>query len=145
MHSDKANISTFIELCALLKIIVLRFFFLHRIVKLTSPNLNYFIHLGALSLYVGSLIRVTPSTSLAVWDHVCRVSNTHATTYYMVLMNFWGILLSKYRPLLPLYALDTRFVLGPFWRKCGGYTTYSITQPQRKRYAYATRVLIRLV
>lgn len=58
--------------------------------KLTSPNLNYFIILGALSLYIGSLIRVTPSTSLVVWDHVCRVSGDenwlmHDARYWLVL------------------------------------------------------------
>lgn len=58
--------------------------------KLTSPNLNYFIILGALSLYIGSLIRVTPSTSLVVWDHVCRVSGEenwlmHDARYWLVL------------------------------------------------------------
>ena len=48
---------------------------LRRVVKLTSPNLNYFINLGALSLYVTSFIRVTPSTSLAVWKYLCQVSD----------------------------------------------------------------------
>ena len=47
-----------------------------RIVKLTSPNLNYFILTGAVLMYIGCVTYVTPSTSFDVMDHVCCVSDT---------------------------------------------------------------------
>ena len=62
--------------------------YVHRLVKLTSPNLNYFIILGALFLYAGAVFRVTPSTSLDVWVHVCRVSCKHRKGTYMTSDNF---------------------------------------------------------
>ena len=46
-----------------------------RIVKLTSPNLNYFIIAGALLMYTAGITQVTPSSSLNVMEHMCRVSD----------------------------------------------------------------------
>ena len=51
--------------------------------KLTSPNLNYFTIMGALVLYTGCVIYVTPSSSLDVIEHVCRVSDTINSLYMM--------------------------------------------------------------
>ena len=44
--------------------------------KLTSPNLNYFILTGAVLMYISSVTYVTPSSSFDVMEHVCRVSDT---------------------------------------------------------------------
>ena len=44
--------------------------------KLTSPNLNYFIIAGALLMYTAGITQVTPSSSLEVMEHMCRVSET---------------------------------------------------------------------
>lgn len=49
--------------------------YLCRVVKLTSPNLNYFIILGVISLYIGCFVQVIPTTSLLVWDYFCQVSD----------------------------------------------------------------------
>ena len=45
-----------------------------RIVKLTTPNLNYFIILGSLMLNTVCALRVIQSTSLEVWFALCQVS-----------------------------------------------------------------------
>ena len=50
---------------------------------MTSPNLNYFIILGALFLYLSCMARVAPAANLFILSHLCRVS--YSTIYYYVM------------------------------------------------------------
>ena len=46
----------------------------HRVVQMTSPNLNYFIVGGALLMYISVYIDLTPSTDQDAVYTVCIVS-----------------------------------------------------------------------
>ena len=50
--------------------------FTYRVVKLTSPNINYFVIVGAYLLYLHIFFRVLPSTSYAVNSARCIVSKS---------------------------------------------------------------------
>ena len=52
-------------------------FFTYRVVKLTSPNINYFVIIGAYLLYSSIFFRVLPSTNLAANSARCIVSKSH--------------------------------------------------------------------
>lgn len=57
-------------------VIVLVFFILFsffKVMKLTSPNLNYCTIIGALLLYMATISAVIQSNSLAEWDYICLV------------------------------------------------------------------------
>ena len=51
-------------------------FLLHfgRIIRLTSPNLNYFMIVGAFMVYFSVFIRVLPTTDMLAWEFICSVS-----------------------------------------------------------------------
>ena len=44
-----------------------------RIVRLTSPNLNYSILAGALLMYGSAFVRLPYTSNLTVWDFSCKV------------------------------------------------------------------------
>lgn len=48
--------------------------YLCRIVKLTSPNLNYFIIAGAIIMYASTFFYVLPTTSVVLIQACCIVS-----------------------------------------------------------------------
>lgn len=58
-------------------------YFDHRIVRLTSPNLNYCIIAGALLLYGSAFIRLPFTNDLLVWDIFCKVS----TIFYVMFLS----------------------------------------------------------
>ena len=47
---------------------------IYRIIRLTSPNLNYFIVCGALILYVFVYIRMAQRNDATFWKVNCHVS-----------------------------------------------------------------------
>ena len=49
----------------------------YRLVKLSSPNLNYLIIIGAVCLYACVFIAVTPINDEAVETVICNVMNSH--------------------------------------------------------------------
>ena len=46
----------------------------HRLIRLTSPKLNYIIGAGAVLLYLGIIIMVIPSTDPNIVKVLCNVS-----------------------------------------------------------------------
>ena len=52
----------------------------HRIVRLTSPNLNYFIIVGCFIMYASIFIRLMPSTDEVVNFVRCNVGGVVTTT-----------------------------------------------------------------
>ena len=52
---------------------MIMFILICRIVRLTSPNLNYCIIAGAMLIYGSVFVSVPFSTSLVVWDACCKV------------------------------------------------------------------------
>ena len=52
------------------------FYVVHRIVRLTSPNLNYFIIVGSYIMYFSIFIRLMPSGDVTVNYVRCNVSRS---------------------------------------------------------------------
>ena len=50
---------------------------LHRLIRLTSPNLNYLIGIGAIVLYIDVCFFVIPSTDKVTVTVFCNVSFLH--------------------------------------------------------------------
>ena len=83
MHGD------YFYTCTCVEIIFILFFhsympgdyFVCRIVKLTSPNLNYFIISGAVLLYGSVYVRVYFDSSELYNDVRCNVSNMYIQSY----------------------------------------------------------------
>ena len=54
---------------------------IYRIIRLTTPNLNYFIVCGALILYVSVYIRMARTNNATFWKVNCHVSGDKAYAY----------------------------------------------------------------
>ena len=48
----------------------------HRLIRLSSPNLNYIIGAGAIVLYADVILHVIPTTSPDVTTVICNVCTT---------------------------------------------------------------------
>jgi hypothetical protein len=46
-----------------------------RLIRITSPNLNYLIGIGAIILYINISLSVAPSTNQKVVSALCNVSS----------------------------------------------------------------------
>ena len=77
-------------------------FSLCRIVRLTSPNLNYCVIVGAILIYGSVFVVIPVSGSLAVWNVVCKVLHND----YMMINNY-SILSFNFRWKLLSIVLDT--------------------------------------
>ena len=57
---------------------------IYRIIRLTSPNLNYFIVCGALILYMSVYIRMARTNNATFWKVNCHVSEDEHDDVYNV-------------------------------------------------------------
>ncbi len=64
----------------------------YRIVRLTSPNLNYFILLGASLLYISVFLRLYPNTGWIFTEVICNVRDH----MWRVCKGIWPILMAAY-------------------------------------------------
>ena len=114
-------------------------FFSHRLVRLTSPSLNYVIIGGVLVMYCSVILYVVPVTTQVANTALCNVS---IAIEQMGLCSFWLLLLSSewfiafllYRWGQGCLALATVFALGQYWLRHGECITSSQTLHQRERY-----------
>ena len=104
-----------------------------RIVRMTSPNLNYFIAVGALLLYTSVYVGVLHTTDETAVKVHCIVSIQYATfRRYSPITTFTHecfISSCSHGSML----LDIYLHLEPYSPKCGEFTTSFITLPPQKR------------
>ena len=131
-------------------------------IRLSSPNLNYFIITGAVAMYASVLFYIIPvlseeaatvtcnvepslSLSLALFlslsfsfsHSLLSLSFSHSLSLSLSLFLFLSLSLSLFLSLTRLVQdfslLATPSVLGQYWLRCGGFTTYSLILPLLKR------------
>ena len=60
---------------------MIKFTYILRLIRLTSPNLNYLIVVGAIILYIDISVSVAPTTDLKVVAILCNVSSNIVHMY----------------------------------------------------------------
>ena len=94
-----------------------------RIVRLISPNLNYFIIFGAILMYLSIIFFVFPTTDLFLVTFACHVSeNAHV----VIMLSFHRfIVFITYSSVLGLRLLATSCAMERLLLRCGESTLSS--------------------
>ena len=98
---------------------------MHRIVKISSPSLNYFIILGALLMYISIYFYLFPSLDTDIVLAGCIVGYPSKYIYIDLIVSLNSCKLGS-------LLLDIHLHLELYWPKCGECTRYLTTRNQRK-------------
>ena len=110
--------------------LTLHLFSVYRVVKLSSPNLNYFIITGAALLYVSIYLYIIPINTKCTANIICNVSLIVGLNFITRINNYYSNISSFDYGLFPSV---THCVLLLFSLKHGEFIISSITLLQRKK------------
>lgn len=105
--------------------------FFSRLIRLISPNLNYFIIAGTMMVFISIFLRTFPFDAN---DDEETYKKIRITFCYVRLIMVMFVTMSLFRFLCIWTLLDTLLLLVLFSLRCGGYTTSFIILHQIKRY-----------
>ena len=115
----------------------------HRVVRLSSPNLNYLIGFGAILLYVNAYLLVFPSSNQSAATAMCNVSSIKHCYSPNLLSCFFNLChfshytcSSLFRSIPGWLRSVIQCVLARSWLKWHVCFTSSTIRPSRKRQVY---------